>query len=211
MIYFTSAVVDPSTTLFMGRDKYENEDLIKYGWPEDVWFHVDKLSSAHVYLRLSEGQTIDNLPKVLIEDAAQLVKQNSIEGCKINDVDVVYTLWSNLHKTESMAVGQIGFHSQRAVKKVRVAKKDKDIIRRLDKTKVEKDTVDFREERDLRDRNERESKKQQFKKIEEQKKVEEQERKAAAELRSYTNLMQEEKMTSNKDACGDGSDSDDFM
>jgi len=22
----------------MGKDKYENEDLIKYGWPEDLWF-----------------------------------------------------------------------------------------------------------------------------------------------------------------------------
>ena len=29
-----------------------DEDLIKWGWPEDVWFHVDKHSSAHVYLRL---------------------------------------------------------------------------------------------------------------------------------------------------------------
>lgn len=31
-----------------------DEDLIKWGWPEDVWFHVDKVSSAHVYLRLKE-------------------------------------------------------------------------------------------------------------------------------------------------------------
>ena len=29
-----------------------DEDLIKYAWPQDVWFHVDKLSSAHVYLRM---------------------------------------------------------------------------------------------------------------------------------------------------------------
>ena len=43
VFYFTSNVSDPPTTLFMGRDKYENEDLIKYGWPEDVWFHVDKV------------------------------------------------------------------------------------------------------------------------------------------------------------------------
>lgn len=35
-------------TIYMGKDKYENEDLIKYGLPEDVWFHVDDLSSAHV-------------------------------------------------------------------------------------------------------------------------------------------------------------------
>jgi hypothetical protein len=23
--------------IYMGRDKFENEDLIKYGWPEDLW------------------------------------------------------------------------------------------------------------------------------------------------------------------------------
>ena len=38
--------------IYMGKDKFENEDLIKWGWPEDVWFHVDDLSSAHVYLRM---------------------------------------------------------------------------------------------------------------------------------------------------------------
>ena len=43
VFYFTSNISDPPTTLFMGRDKYENEDLIKWGWPEDVWFHVDKV------------------------------------------------------------------------------------------------------------------------------------------------------------------------
>ena len=45
-------------TIFMGLDKFENEDLIKYGFPEDIWFHVDKMSSAHVYLRFNKGQTI---------------------------------------------------------------------------------------------------------------------------------------------------------
>ena len=41
--------------VYMGKDKFENEKLIEYGWPEDVWFHVDDLSSAHVYLRLPRG------------------------------------------------------------------------------------------------------------------------------------------------------------
>lgn len=35
-----------------GQDKHENEELIKYSFPTDVWFHVDDLSSAHVYLRM---------------------------------------------------------------------------------------------------------------------------------------------------------------
>jgi hypothetical protein len=49
MFFFTAS---DGSLLYMGKDKHENEGLIKHGWPEDVWFHVDNLSSAHVYLRL---------------------------------------------------------------------------------------------------------------------------------------------------------------
>ena len=84
-----------------------DEELIKWGWPEDVWFHVDKLSSAHVYLRLKPGETLDDVPMTVITDCAQLVKYNSISGNKMNDIDVVYTMWSNLKKTEGMEVGQV--------------------------------------------------------------------------------------------------------
>ena len=55
---------------------FPDEELIKWGWPEDVWFHVDKLSSAHVYVRLQPGQTIDDIPGAVLEDCAQLVKAN---------------------------------------------------------------------------------------------------------------------------------------
>ncbi|KAG9336216.1 hypothetical protein JZ751_002563 [Albula glossodonta] len=51
-------IVSPPYTIYMGKDKYENEDLIKYGWPEDIWFHVDKLSSAHVYLRMPKVKIV---------------------------------------------------------------------------------------------------------------------------------------------------------
>lgn len=43
-------------------------------------FHVDKMSSAHVYVRLHKGQTIDDMSEGLLEDCAQLVKANSIQG-----------------------------------------------------------------------------------------------------------------------------------
>lgn len=33
----------------------------------------------------------------------------------MNNVDVVYTPWSNLKKTASMDVGQVGFHNQKMV------------------------------------------------------------------------------------------------
>lgn len=43
-------------------------------------FHVDKMSSAHVYVRLHKGQTIDDISEGLLEDCVQLVKANSIQG-----------------------------------------------------------------------------------------------------------------------------------
>ncbi|XP_071273379.1 coiled-coil domain-containing protein 25 isoform X15 [Agelaius tricolor] len=95
VFYFTSNAAAAVYTIYMGKDKYENEDLIKYGWPEDVWFHVDKLSSAHVYLRLHQGQSMDDIPKEVLSDCAHLVKANSIQGCKLSSVTVVYPIFSH--------------------------------------------------------------------------------------------------------------------
>jgi len=121
----------------MGKDKFENEDLIACGLPEDIWFHVDNLSSAHVYLRLPKGSTLDDIPEEVLEDCCQLVKQNSIQGCKQNNVPIVYTPWSNLKKTQGMEVGQVGFHDQKLVRKTKVAKKINTVLNRLNKTKKE--------------------------------------------------------------------------
>lgn len=59
--------------------------LLRGGWGDVIMdgvcrFHVDKLSSAHVYLRLHKGQTIESITPELLEDCAQLVKANSIQG-----------------------------------------------------------------------------------------------------------------------------------
>ena len=34
-------------------------------------------------------------------------------GSKMNDVDVVYTMWTNLKKTDGMDIGQVGFHKEK--------------------------------------------------------------------------------------------------
>ncbi|KAG7160985.1 coiled-coil domain-containing protein 25-like isoform X1 [Homarus americanus] len=208
VFYFTSKVVDPPVTLFMGLDKYENEDLIKWGWPEDVWFHVDKVSSAHVYLRLNPGQTIDDISMAVIEDAAQLCKANSIQGNKMNNVDVVYTLWSNLRKTPGMDVGQVGFHSEKEVRKIRLEKRINEVINRLNKTKTESHP-DFRLEREERDRVERNAQKKELKEKQQKEKEELELRKKEQELRSYNSLFSSDNMKTNKQAADE--DSDDFM
>jgi predicted ribosome quality control (RQC) complex YloA/Tae2 family protein len=101
--------------LLHGLRHKPDEELIKHGWDEDVWFHVDNLSSAHIYVRLPEGEDWEKMTKELMIDCAQLTKANSIEGNKKDNVTIVYTPWSNLKKDGSMAVGQVGFKDQRKV------------------------------------------------------------------------------------------------
>ncbi|KAI5481208.1 hypothetical protein MNV49_005643 [Pseudohyphozyma bogoriensis] len=119
MITFTSNACGPGkdVMIYMGKDKYENEELIRYALPEkDIWLHVDKLSSAHVYLRMPEWMTIDTIPPALLADAAQLVKANSIVGNKTDNITVT-------------------FHNDKKVKRTYVAERLNPIVNRLNKTK----------------------------------------------------------------------------
>ncbi|KAA6365618.1 MAG: putative coiled-coil protein [Streblomastix strix] len=120
VFFFTSC--DGSFVYYMGRDKFENEELLRFGFPEDIWFHVDGLSSAHVYLRhlpdlrgfpVEIDPTL--IPEDVLEECLQLVKGNSIEGCKLSKCSVCWTVFSNLKKDGSMAVGQVGFFDAKAV------------------------------------------------------------------------------------------------
>ncbi|PWN92501.1 hypothetical protein FA10DRAFT_222899, partial [Acaromyces ingoldii] len=135
----------------MGRDKVENEELIKYGDEEDVWFHVDKLSSAHVYLRLQEGMAWDAIPKPLLDDMSQLVKANSIEGNKRDNQTIIYTPWSNIKKQGDMAVGAVSFKNDQRVRRHHVAQRENAIVNRLNKTRRE-EVVDHEAVRQERER-----------------------------------------------------------
>lgn len=48
---------------------------------------------------------------------------------------LVYTPWANLHKTNSMEVGAIGFHNKSAVRRMKVVR-DNSIVKILNKTKT---------------------------------------------------------------------------
>lgn len=209
VFYFTSAVVSPPYTIYMGLDKYENEELLKYGFPEDVWFHVDKLSSAHVYLRLRKGQTVDSIPSAVLEDCAQLVKANSIQGNKMNNISVVYTAWGNLKKTGDMDVGQVGFWKGKEVLSMKVDKRVNDIVNRLNKTKIEL-KPDLQAEKEARDREEREEAKKGLREKRRQEEEAMRKKKEEKELQSYTSLMKSENMSSNAENTVEDLE-DDFM
>ena len=199
VLYFTPSGAETTKhKLYMGKDKVENEDLIKYGLPLDVWFHVSKMSSAHVYVRVAHGETIDDITPEELEDCAQLVKANSIAGNKENNVTIVYTPWSNLKKTSNMEVGQVGFFDDKLVRKVRVEKRKNEIVNRLNKTKTES-FPDLAMERDEYDREIREEKKAAYREQEFRRLEEERERAADREARSYDRIMDTDAMVSNKD------------
>ncbi|OQR75757.1 coiled-coil domain-containing protein 25-like, partial [Tropilaelaps mercedesae] len=129
-------------------------------------------------------------------------------GCKQNNVDVVYTIWSNLKKTPGMEVGQVSFHDDKGVRKVRVERKENSITNRLMKTKSESHP-NLREQREERDRLERMAQRKEESLQREREKEEAKKREEMKKLRSYDSLMKPEKMTTNADASG--YDSDDFM
>lgn len=186
-------VVSPPALIYMGKDKFENEDLIKHGFEQDVWFHVDKLSSAHVYLRLSAEQTWDNIPSALLDDLAQLVKANSIEGNKKNNLTIIYTPWANLNKNGSMDVGQVSFKNNKQVKRVYVAERINEVVNRLNKTKVEK-FPDLAQEKADHDRKVRQQQRQREQEQKEQEYRQVQELKQKASDRGYGSIFDNEQM-----------------
>ncbi|KAJ5086305.1 coiled-coil domain-containing protein 25 [Penicillium alfredii] len=219
--YFTSNVVSPSAFIYVGKDKFENEDLIKFGLDHDVWcalspfdcrFHVDNLSSAHAYLRLREGETWDQIPQPLLDDCAQLTKANSIEGNKKDNITVIYTPWSNLLKDGSMATGQVTFHNHKLVRKVFVPQRENPIVNRLNKTRVEK-FPDLRAEKEEFLKKKRHDER---KVREEQRAREKQEKRDREQLKwqknhAYDDMFSQENMEASNNQDRDPDFLDDFM
>ncbi|KAI1438616.1 coiled-coil domain-containing protein 25 [Xylaria sp. CBS 124048] len=235
--YFTSNVVSPAAYVYVGKDKFENEELIKHGWEEDVcmnmgdfWlshtskgpsnshssaqqFHVDKLSSAHIYLRLQEGDSWESIPKDLLTDLGQLTKANSIEGNKKDNVTIIYTPWSNLKKDGSMAVGQVSFKDPRRVKRILIAQRENAIVNRLNKTRVEKTQPDLLGEKEAHQRQlrKRDQAERQERKKEEDKIAKERLEKKWQKDHAYDDLFSEENMEAASNQNRPDNWEDDFM
>ncbi|TPX42486.1 hypothetical protein SeMB42_g01462 [Synchytrium endobioticum] len=204
VLYFTSDVVTPAAQIYVGKDKFENEELIKYGFEEDVWFHVDKLSSAHVYLRQAKGASWEDIPEALLQDLAQLTKANSIEGNKKDNVTIIYTPWPNLKKTAGMETGQVSFHRDKLVKRIHVPTRVNAIINRLNKTKIEKEP-DLAAEKINRQRQDRVDGREADKKKRQEERAEKDAKRVQEEARSYASAMQAKNMKSNRQRAVDES------
>ncbi|KAM0722962.1 hypothetical protein Q7P37_001160 [Cladosporium fusiforme] len=212
VFYFTSNVVKPAAYIYVGKDKVENEDLIAHGWPEDVWFHVDNLSSAHIYLRMRDNEQWTDIPEELLTDCAQLTKANSIEGNKKDNITIIYTPWSNLKKDGSMATGQVGFKDNKLVKRVYVSQRENVIVNRLNKTKVEKHP-DLRQEKEDREKELRKVDRiaQQDRKKKDAQLAEERQRLKWQKEHMYDDIHTEDQMAMSSNQDRDEDFLDDFM
>ncbi|RYO89672.1 hypothetical protein DL766_004064 [Monosporascus sp. MC13-8B] len=193
--YFKSTTVSPAAFIYVGKDKFEN-----------------KLSSAHIYLRLPEGESWESIPADLLADLAQLTKANSIEGNKKDNVTVIYTPWSNLKKDGSMAVGQVSFKDPRKVKRVLVPQRENPIVNRLNKTKEEKhpDLLQEREDR-LKELRKRDQAAQLARRKEEARVAKERQEKKWQKDHAYDDLFTEENMEASNNQNRDENWEDDFM
>ena len=180
------------------------------GLPEDVWFHVDDLSSAHVYLRMKPGMTLDDISEDLLTDCSSLVKANSIAGCKKASVYVVYTRWKNLKKTSQMVDGQVGYHRPENVRR-RSVEKNTTIVRQIEKTRVERHP-DLYAEQQAREKEIQRQKKETYKKLAKEKQAAKLQALADKEARSYDRIMKEDQMTNTRDvvATADATAAEDY-
>ncbi|KAH8163177.1 hypothetical protein CIB48_g5088 [Xylaria polymorpha] len=229
--YFTSNVVTPSAAIYVGKDKFERYVTpshdhahkhkpitlcylgTKFSYFGVQQFHVDKLSSAHIYLRLAEGDSWEEIPQDLLTDLGQLTKANSIEGNKKDNITIIYTPWSNLKKDGSMAVGQVSFKDPRKVKRVLVVQRENAIVNRLNKTRVEKTQPDlFQEKEDhLRQLRKRDQMARQERKKEEAKVTKERAEKKWQKDHAYDDLFSEENLEGSSNQNRPENWEDDFM
>merc|ERR1712060_175858 len=86
---------------------------------------------------------VASVPDKIKMEMCQLTKANSIEGCKLAEVDIVYTPFLNLKKEDRMDTGQVGYKDEAFRTICKNVAKDKDIVKKLEKTKEER-AVDFK-------------------------------------------------------------------
>eukprot|EP01083_Nonionella_stella_P022779 62984_1 len=132
---------DPNYSIYVGIDSDENDLLAKYGWPNDILFHVSNLSSGHIYLRtpldsidlntfkkvnqVSDFFKLFKIPINVIEEAMHLTKFSSIKGIKLDSVNIDITPWLNVEKVKGTKSGSIHFKKMKYVTVLNISYQNK--------------------------------------------------------------------------------------
>jgi predicted ribosome quality control (RQC) complex YloA/Tae2 family protein len=88
--------VDKEYILLVGRNRFENDDLVRYGEKDSIWFHLDEHSGPH-FILVTEG---DEIPKRYLNEVARMfAKYKSNLGKRFN---VIYTELRNVKTTKEV-------------------------------------------------------------------------------------------------------------
>eukprot|EP01084_Bolivina_argentea_P064116 116963_1 len=162
--YFTCC--DESYEIFTGVDAKENDLLAQWGWEQDILFHVGGMSGGHIYLRtaniinkklfksikkLSDFESLLNIPTDVIEECMQLSKQYSSKGRKEKAVQIHITPWLNIKKYDGDNHGTVQFVDLSMIKTLKTST-DKNMIDLLQESRTKKKMKedDFRKQRDAK-------------------------------------------------------------
>jgi len=97
----TFVVKNKEYIIYIGKNKYNNFELINISEPTDIWFHAHEGASCHVILKNED--VIRNIPHTVIKRCALLCKIHS--KFKYNSCSIMYTYLEYVHKTD--VIGQV--------------------------------------------------------------------------------------------------------
>lgn len=111
---FRAVVVDGFDVL-VGRGARENDELtFKVARPRDFWFHVAGFAGSHVVVTNPEGLT--ELPKVVLERAAELAAWNSKAREAGGKVEVHVCRVSDVSKPKGLPPGKVQLKRHKTVR-----------------------------------------------------------------------------------------------
>ena len=87
---------DKEYQILIGSNKYENEQIIKSSYSNDIWFHLNDYSSCHIVLKSGD----DNIPKKYLTHIAKMFSLYK-KGLPKN-YKVIYTNIKNIKLTDEI-------------------------------------------------------------------------------------------------------------
>ena len=84
--------------IWCGRNAANNDQLLDFAAPEDLWFHVANVSSGHVILRNPRKEALRKIPKQVVKRCACICKATiKVRGT----CTIMYTERKRVTKTDA--------------------------------------------------------------------------------------------------------------
>jgi len=88
-------------TFHIGQNKEDNFLVIDISNPNDIWFHINNISSCHIVASMPENVAKKD-KKYIVKAGAMLCKKYTNKAKGETNVEIVYTEIKNVVKTETI-------------------------------------------------------------------------------------------------------------